>query len=123
MTSETSSTRVLVIDDEPAICRVVALTLKRHGFEVESVSDAQAITSMLNEERPFDVILLDRTMGTIKGRDLLPGIRIAAPDAKVLYFTGELVDEQEAKMVDGVVQKPVKSMDLTATLREVLMDR
>lgn len=120
MIRETSNIRVLVIDDEPAICRVVSLTLKRHGFEVHSVSDTEEIGPTLKSAEPFQVILLDRTMGAVRGRDLLPGIRAAAKDAKVLYFTGELVDPEEAKGVDGVVQKPISSTQLNETLWQVL---
>jgi len=47
-------------------------------------------------------------------------LREKAPQAKVLYFTGELVDEEELRMVDGVVQKPVNGKELTQLLRDVL---
>jgi len=118
-TAETEGTRVLVIDDEPAICRIVAHTLKRHGFEVESVSDPTEVEATL-EQGSFDVILLDRSMGGFKGSALVPVLRARAPQAKILYFTGEFVEPEEVASVDGVVQKPVNSKQLTETLRRVL---
>lgn len=120
MTStETTDTRVLVIDDEPAICRIVAHTLKRNGFEVDSVSDPSLVEQAI-EDSLFDVVLLDRSMGGAKGSSLVPLIRRRAPQAKILYFTGEFVDSAEVATVDGVVQKPVNSRQLTETLRSVL---
>jgi DNA-binding response OmpR family regulator len=117
--SETPATRVLVIDDEPAICRIVAHTLKRNGFEVDSVSDANEVEHTLQASQ-FDVILLDRSMGGMRGSSLVPLLRSQAPGAKILYFTGEFVESDEVAAVDGVVQKPVNSKQLTETLRSVL---
>jgi len=119
MTSLEHAPRVLVIDDEPAICRVVAHTLERNGFDVEFVSDPTKIEEMLGHEA-FQVILLDRLMGNIKGSSLVPLLREKAPTAKILYFTGEFLGSEEIAPVDGVVQKPVNSKQLTETLRGVL---
>ena len=117
--SETAGTRVLVIDDEPAICRIVAHTLKRNGFEVDSVSDPNEVEHTVQGSQ-FDVILLDRSMGGMRGSSLVPLLRSQAPGAKILYFTGEFVESDEVAAVDGVVQKPVNSKQLTETLRSVL---
>lgn len=119
MTSPDNDTRVLIIDDEPAICRIVSHTLQRHGFVVEAVSDPGQVEEMLSHDA-FHVILLDRSMGGFKGSSLVPLLREKAPTAKILYFTGEFVDSEEIATVDGVVQKPVNSKQLTETLRRVL---
>jgi len=116
---ETAPVHVLVVDDEPAICRIVSHTLKRNGFVPGSVSDPGQIENAL-EQASYDIVLLDRSMGTVPGKTLLPVLREKAPQAKVLYFTGELVDEEELRMVDGVVQKPVNGKELTQLLRDVL---
>ena len=119
MTSSDNDPRVLIIDDEPAICRIVSYTLKRNGFDVESVSDPTQVEEMLGHDA-FQVILLDRSMGSIKGSSLVPLLREKAPTAKILYFTGEFLGSEEIATVDGVVQKPVNSKQLTETLRGVL---
>ena len=116
-----AGTRVLVIDDEPAICRIVAHTLKRNGFEVESVSDPTLVEEAVCAQE-FQVILLDRSMGGFKGSTLVPLLRRCAASAKILYFTGEFVEADEVATVDGVVQKPVNSKQLTETLLSVLGD-
>ncbi len=117
--SANDGTRVLVIDDEPAICRIVTHTLTRNGFDVTSISDPNLVEESI-EKGGYDVVLLDRSMGGIKGSALVPVLRAKAPSAKILYFTGEFVDSDEVAAVDGVVQKPVNSKQLTDILRAVL---
>jgi DNA-binding response OmpR family regulator len=118
-TSANAGIRVLVIDDEPAICRIVTHSLKRNGFDVESISDPLLVEATLNNA-DFHVILLDRSMSGFKGSSLVPLLREQAPQAKILYFTGEFVDAEEVATVDGVVQKPINGKELTETLRRVL---
>ncbi|GEM_PF-1219411 len=118
-TSEKSAARVLVVDDEEAICRVVTRTLERNGFEAHSISDPEELASTL-ASRTFDIVLLDRSMGTTQGSALVPLFRQMAPEAKILFFTGEFVDAAEVAKVDGVVQKPINGKMLAETLRKVL---
>ncbi len=112
--------RVLIVDDEPAICRIVTHTLSRNGFSSASVSDPALIEETLESSGPFSIILLDRSMGSVRGAELVPMLRRKAPHAKILYFTGEFVEPEEVATVDGVVQKPVNGKQLTETLRGVL---
>src|SRR5690606_29634542 len=119
METHNASARVLVIDDESAICRIMTRTLERQGFEASSVSEADEVATTLSS-RPFDVILLDRSMSLTDGKPLLPVVLAHKKQAKVLFFTGELVDASELKLVDGVVQKPINGSDLAKRLRQVL---
>ena len=112
--------RVLVVDDEPAICRIVTQTLGKYGFESCSVSDPKLLEQTLTTQQPFAIILLDRSLGDVRGAQLLPLLREKAPNAKILYFTGEFLESRELDAVDGVVQKPVNGQQLSATLRNVL---
>lgn len=114
-----TSARVLVVDDETAICRVMTRTLERQGFAAASVSAAAELLSIL-ESSVFDVVLLDRSMELPDGSHLVPVVRKHAPKAKLLFFTGECVDPEERALVDGVVQKPINGKELADILRELL---
>jgi len=114
-----TSARVLVIDDESAICRIMTRTLERQGFEASCVSEVGEVATTL-ESSQFDIILLDRSMSLGDGKPLLPVVLAHKKQAKVLFFTGELVDTSELKLVDGVVQKPINGRDLATTLRRIL---
>jgi CheY-like chemotaxis protein len=119
-THDDSAARVLVIDDESAICRIMTRTLERQGFAASSVSDVGSVATTLSSGE-FDVILLDRSMSLTDGKPLLPVVLAHKKQAKVLFFTGELVDKDELEFVDGVVQKPINGSDLAVKLRQVLV--
>lgn len=111
--------RVLVVDDELAICSIMTRTLERQGFSAASVSAASELASML-QSAAFDVVLLDRSMAMPDGSELVTVVRRHAPQAKLLFFTGEFVDAEQSALVDGVVQKPVNGKQLAALLHELL---
>lgn len=117
--SPPTNARVLVVDDETAICRIMTRTLERQGFSAESVSAATELEAML-QNAEFDVVLLDRSLDLPDGSELVPFVRKHAPRAKLLFFTGEFVDAEQRELVDGVVQKPINGKQLAALLHELL---
>ena len=44
--------RVLIVDDEPDICSVLAIALEAEGFEVDSATDARLALDRLSRTRP-----------------------------------------------------------------------
>ncbi len=119
-TSWDTTPRVLVVDDESAICRIMTRTLVRLGFSAASVSTAAELATALEGES-FDVVLLDRSMELPDGASLVPVVRRHAPAAKLVFFTGEFVEPEERKLVDGVVQKPINGKQLATVLRALLV--
>lgn len=118
-TSESQGPSVLIVDDEPTICRVVSSTLKRKGFRAASVSDASLLEETLGASS-FDLVLLDRSMDTEENGALLPLLREKAPGAKILFFTGDYMSPEECTQVDGVVQKPVNGKELAEKLHSFI---
>lgn len=59
-------TRVMVVDDEPDIRRLVSFSLKRHGFDVVEATDGLAAVAMAESEAP-DLILMDVMMPVMNG--------------------------------------------------------
>lgn len=108
--------RVLLVEDEPAIRRVVALGLERRGMVVVHASDAEELTRALAENSEFDVVLLDRSLGAQSGRDLVQPLRAALPRARLCFFTGQHINAEEASLVDAVIQKPIRIQVLADAL-------
>src|SRR3989304_3561118 len=69
-----SARRVLVIDDEPAVLRVLGLLLERNGFRVDTVASARDALRLLEREK-FDVVLSDIIMPELSGVDFLRELR------------------------------------------------
>ncbi|MBO6936017.1 MAG: response regulator [Deltaproteobacteria bacterium] len=110
--------RVLVVDDESMIRRLLLRVLQRAGATVTVAGDLAGARSAL--EPAHDVVLLDRTLGRERGRELVPDIRRVSSTTRILYFSGESVDPEELALVDGVVHKPVASPELVSRVREAL---
>ena len=84
---ETPSARILYIDDDPGLGRLVQRSLAARGHVVELASDGAAGLARL-ADGGIDVVALDHHMPGRTGLDLLPEIR-ALPDAPpVVYVTG-----------------------------------
>ncbi|MEJ1977899.1 MAG: response regulator [Acetobacteraceae bacterium] len=76
--------RVLYIDDDPGICRLVQRHLERSGFEVRMAYEAEIGLAMARAE-PFDAIALDHYMPGRDGLDVLADLR-ALPEAPPVIF-------------------------------------
>jgi PAS domain S-box-containing protein len=112
--------RVLVIDDEPAVRRVVQLSLQGAGFDVISAANSEGVRNLFPLRPPADVVLLDRTLGHESGSHLVGLLRVECPNARILYFTGQHIEADDALQVDGVVQKPIGREALVQAIRAVV---
>ena len=81
-----TGTKIMVVDDEPGICRVLHRLLTREGYEVKAVSNAQTVLPRLNTAR-YDLVLLDIMMPGKSGIELLPEIKASYPDTAVVMVT------------------------------------
>lgn len=90
MTADQSSSvgrRVLVVDDEVALCRVLHRVLGAAGFDVVEAHDGRAAITAI-ESKTFDVILTDIQMPGATGIELLRRIRTRDLDVPVVLMTG-----------------------------------
>ena len=79
--------RVLVVDDEALIRWSVSETLAERGYEVVETSDANGARLAVDDDRPFDVVLLDYRLPDSDDLSLLASIRQATPAAQVILMT------------------------------------
>ena len=112
---------VLVVDDEPRIRQVVALMLEGAGYTARlAASGDQALDMLGNADAAaaVAVILLDVSMPGVPRVDLRERLRVLAPHARVVYFTGYAFEASDAE--DAVLEKPVTQAQLLSTIRHVL---
>ena len=82
---------VLIVDDEPAIVRMLKDALgvfgHEHGYKLETAGDgADALVAL--EREPFDLVLLDMYMPRMSGLELLERMRQLRMQTPVLMLTG-----------------------------------
>lgn len=79
--------RILVIDDEENIRRVMLLTLQAAGYEVDEASDGERGLEAFGNGSAWDAVLLDQRMPGMDGLEVLRQIKERQPDACVIMST------------------------------------
>ncbi len=112
--------RLLYIDDDPGLARLVSRTLAARGCTVEHAADGETGLARIAAER-FDVVALDHHMPRETGLDVLPRIRALADAPPVIYVTGsEDSRVAVAALKAGAVDYVWK--DLQGQFRELLAE-
>lgn len=118
--------KILVVDDDPDIRRIAALSLERiGGFRVELAAGGDEALGLMARELP-DVVLLDVTMPGRDGPATLLALREipGAEHLPVLFFTATSSDDEEARLCAlgalGVVAKPFDVADLPRRVRDMV---
>lgn len=100
MNEESDRTRILLADDVPTFRRIIRLMLERDGrFEVVAEADSGDETVELVAEHRPEVIVLDVDM-PVRGQEVLPEVRGAHPDVRIVVLTG--LDPTELGGAEGL---------------------
>jgi signal transduction histidine kinase len=119
--------RIIVIDDEQSLAKLMELTLIDQGYVVERFSDPTlAIQRLKNDPASVDLVVTDQTMPGMTGTMLAEQTQTLRRDLPVLLCTGysaEHIDDD--KLPDGVhalLRKPYKPADLADRVRRMLAE-
>jgi len=111
--------RILVVDDEPQITRVLRTTLSSHGYEIRVANDAEAALDVVKDWPP-ELIITDLSMPDISGIELTKRVRSKSEvPIIVLSVRGEERSKIEAldAGADDYVTKPFNMNELLARIR------
>lgn len=121
--------RVLLMDDEPAICEITGILLKKLGYDPTITMTGEETLNIYNQALldgvPYDVIILDLTVpGGMGGREVIQQIREHDKEVKVLVSSGDLSDPAIISFADhgfsGVLAKPYNKAALDQAIKSVL---
>jgi two-component system KDP operon response regulator KdpE len=114
--------KVLVVDDEPQIRRVMRATLASQGYEVHAVRSGEEALAAVRERR-FDLILLDVNMPGMGGIEACREIR-AGSDVAIVMLTVRNTEADKVAALDAgaddYVTKPFSMPELLARIRAAL---
>ena len=121
------SARILVVDDDENICRVVQRMLSAAGYEVEVANNGQQALAKLTPD--VAVVLSDVLMPEMDGIEMIMRLQKEVPDAKIISMSGGGIQDKEhvleiAQRLGAVktLSKPFSREDLLAAVQEVLGD-
>jgi DNA-binding response OmpR family regulator len=77
---------ILVLDDDPAVGRLVQATLAGHEFNIEAVSDPHLVPAALRRQT-FQVVILDYVLPGLESADVLKMLQETQPDASIIVVT------------------------------------
>ncbi|MBW1861664.1 MAG: PAS domain S-box protein [Deltaproteobacteria bacterium] len=117
--------RILLVDDEAQIVRMVQQMLENLGYHVTvRTSSLDAFEAFCTQPDKFDLVITDQTMPNIAGTELAQKLTGIRPDIPIILCTGfsEVITEEEARAmgIRKYVMKPVVRSELARAIRQLL---
>jgi two-component system response regulator GlrR len=115
--------RLLVVDDDPGLLRLLTIRLRAENYEVEAVENGVAALAALARVRP-DLVITDLRMDQLDGIGLLKEIQNRAPGLRVIILTahGTIPDAVQATQSGAFafLTKPVDKQELLDKVQKAL---
>jgi two-component system cell cycle sensor histidine kinase/response regulator CckA len=116
---------VLVVEDEPALCRLISVSLEKRGYTVLTAENgAEAIQILENNPGEIDLVVSDIMMPKLNGLELRKKAVLLRPKMRFLFISGYAEDTigQTAHLPQdaGYLGKPFLPIELTRKVRTVL---
>jgi CheY-like chemotaxis protein len=118
--------RILTVEDETAVARLLALVLCGPGCKVTSACDGrEALSRIAASHQPYDIIITDHQMPGMTGLDLVRQLRVQDFAGKIVVLSAFLNDQNirayEALGVDLMLDKPFDMDELRHAI-DILSD-
>ena len=123
--SNTGAKRILVVEDEPAICQVCRRALTSEGFEVDIATNGRVAEDMLRG-KDYDVCLIDTRTPVMSGKQLYQSIIEKHPRlaSRVIFTTGDMMEGNTRRFLEQssrpYLSKPFNPDELKTIVKETL---
>lgn len=117
--------KVLVVDDEPFICRSLSFVLRKDGYEVFEARNGEEALAAIAEHRP-DLVFLDVMMPKINGFEVTKQVKADAElgSTKIILLTAKGQDQDratgKAMGADDYMTKPFSPTKILERARKIL---
>lgn len=117
--------RILLVDDEPSIVKMVGRRLEVEGFRVTVAADGQEALARAQAEQP-DLIILDLMLPRLNGYEVCTMLKqdVRYQKIPIILFTAKTQDKDEKLGMecgaDAYVRKPFRAPELVETIRKFL---
>jgi len=118
-----SEGKILLVDDDPGLLRLLSIRLRAESYEVEAVESAHKALAILNRFSP-DLVITDLRMDKMDGIGLLKELQTRSPGLRVVIITahGTIPDAVLATQSGafGFLTKPIDKDELMQTVRKAI---
>ena len=115
--------KILLVDDDPGLLRLLSIRLRAEGYDIEAVDSAQNALATLSRFAP-DLVITDLRMDKMDGIGLLKELQSRSPGLRVVIVTahGTIPDAVAATQggAFGFLTKPIDKGELLATVDKAL---
>jgi CheY-like chemotaxis protein len=115
--------QILVVDDEPTVCKAIQMMLHFYGHEVQTAGDGVAALALF-EAGHFDLVITDYLMPEMRGDQLVAHIKKRRPAQHIILATAFAEDfllyGKPTGGVDHVLTKPFSLEDLRTAIEKVM---
>lgn len=115
--------QILVVDDEPTVCKAMQMMLRYYGHDVQTANDGASALTICKTNR-FDLIITDYLMPEMKGDQLATILKRCRPDQRILMVTAFAEDflsyGKPTGGADHVLTKPFSLDELKAAIMKVM---
>ncbi len=115
--------KILIVDDDPSVARVLKRTVEKTGSQVLSASSAEEARVILQEES-LDLLLCDQYLPGESGMDLIKWVHTEYPNLGLIMITGEDNAETAERALDigayGYIIKPFKTNEIVINVSSAL---
>jgi len=114
------SVAILVVEDEPALRKMVATFLREEGYAVHEAATGQEALVLIERELP-DVLLLDTSLPDIRDEEVVAYVHEQGIASKILVMTAAREVRQAARRLhaDGYVAKPFSLLQVLHALKRL----
>jgi DNA-binding NtrC family response regulator len=124
--SAEQKTQVLILDDEPIVCKRLHPALEKAGYEVEAFTKSSEAMERI-KTKEFDVVITDLKMEGLDGMAFLTEVKKRAQATEVIVITGfatmETARESYQKGVFDFIAKPFKLGEIQEVVRKAAEKR
>ncbi len=115
--------KILLVDDDPGLLRLLSIRLRAEGYEIEAVESAHSALSTLHQFSP-DLVITDLRMDKMDGIGLLKELQTRSPGLRVVIITahGTIPDAVTATQhgAFGFLTKPIDKDELISLVERAL---
>jgi CheY-like chemotaxis protein len=111
---------VLVVEDNQAVRRMMAVTLEREGYRVDTAANGDEALALVRGGRSFDILVTDLVMPGMSGRKVADAISQIRPQTEVMFVSGHVDDTASSASFVHFLQKPFTPTALASKVRDVL---